>query len=218
MFLMRQICYTANILRVTLVYWMDNLVVIDGIIHNLYDVCLKFNQNFYNETDILIPKSLKRLKIDDALKNTVFMNRLIPKYLNYLSSGIGLDKDFLFNLGFDYDFRYRVKSIDTLNKKLYHNCGKDMYMAKILNDCFGGRIILPNVQVQEADVMIKLKQLKDDGLISRFYKRDDGCYHAVHCYFQKQNSWFPWELQIWDQACKKDNYLEHKRHEIERNS
>lgn len=143
------------------------------------------------------------------------MSVIIPQYIKELHTWVGTS-DTMFRLELQYDFRDRVKLINTIMKKMYHNVGKKMYVSKVLNDFFGARIILNNVIQNRSKIQQLLVDDRDTNIISRFYLRDDGKYHAIHCYFQDKNTHLPWELQIWDESRKLTNYKEHNRHERER--
>ncbi len=80
----------------------------------------------------------------------------------------------------------------------------------------GIRLVACGINDNMEEIINLLDQKKDNKIISRYYHRDDGKYHAIHCYFKKDNYSFPWELQLWDELDKKANLEDHVRHEKEK--
>lgn len=183
-----------------------------------YKQYVKFTDNFYSnlgEADRSI--NLRKYKIDDALVNNHFMNDILPGYLSALNRQSGRsDQLWLKELQHNW-FQFRVKSLDTLIKKMHHNSRGDFYVAKIINDLFGRRLIITGVKEHLNEVKSLLTTLKEAQIIHRFYFRVDGDYQAFHCYIQDTRNHFPWEIQIWDSEWVRNNYREHQRHEKERN-
>jgi hypothetical protein len=196
---------------------VDTLNVIGSTIMSVKKEYDKFTVDFYHDfgTDRL--PNLRKYTIDEAMNDSYFMDEIIPQYINRLHKWESASES-LFFLELKYDFRDRIKLIDTIMKKMHHNIGKEMYVSKVLNDFFGIRIILSDVIQNRNEICRLLDNDRDKKIISRFYLRNDGNYHAIHCYFQDRNTHLPWELQIWDESRKKVNYSEHVRHERERNN
>jgi len=193
---------------------MVNLEVIEGLaiaLKNMYDA---FSNQFYSQNiDLNQLKSLKRVKLttDDPDWNRV--SAMIDSYMTGLSE-LGNEK--LTQLQTVFDFQYRIKLQTTILLKIKVNMDKHLYVAKVLNDFFGARVVLTGIEGQQYQLDQLLQNLKRQGIISRYYTRSDGQYRATHCYFQTDNRYFPWELQIWDTLREKQNQLEHIRHEKER--
>ncbi len=194
---------------------VDNISTLSEIIEELHGVYLDFTTNFYRHVDSRFNYNLKKLKIDDAFDSQEFMLMLVKQYVDSLGNDENIGGKLL-AVGMDYNFRYRIKQMDSLYRKMEHNLKKDRYVSKILNDFMGTRIILSNVNSQETEINELLGTLQQQGIISRFYHRDDKKYRALHCYFQDTNRHFPWEFQIWDLEDSENNYKEHERHEKEK--
>jgi len=196
---------------------VDNVATIEQVITQFHQLYLKFTDDFYTTDTTLIPtQNLKKLRIEDAYQSEYFMANLLPAYLTAITLNIGLNNPQLTTLQSAYDFQYRPKLIATILEKLVHNQNQGKYVAKILNDLFGARLILPQLFEDRESIDILLSNLQRRGIISRFYTRIDGHYWGIHCYFQDKNSHFPWELQLWDSDHKSMNYQEHIRHDRER--
>jgi len=170
----------------------------------------------YDATMKWAPRNLKKYSVDQALKSPQFMTQVLPDYLGFLEADDGLQTFELLNLESAIDCRWRVKRLATAIIKMQYYTGKHRYVAKTLNDCFGGRLVLKHVNRHSAEIAQLLLMLKQVGYLSRYYYRQDGRYRAWHCYFQNNNTQFPWELQIWDTDDCQHNLAEHQRHEQER--
>ncbi|MCT0151052.1 hypothetical protein EFM02_01625 [Fructilactobacillus fructivorans] len=96
------------------------------------------------------------------------------------------------------------------------DCNQNFYVYKCLNDLFGARIVLPGIEDISSNVFYALETLKSNGIISRYYLRNDGNYCGIHCYLQFDNRHLTWELQIWDKSNAQKNRAEHGRHEREK--
>jgi len=196
---------------------VGDVAILREIIEAVDRMYLTFTASFYSQSDVQIPvQNLKKLRIDVALADKYFTQTFIGLYMSALTNDKQLDNEML-SLGMRYNFRHRSKNVDTIYRKMAHNSGRSMYVAKILNDFMGARIILDSVISEKQQIAELLKDLKDQGIISRYYVRLDGQYTGIHCYFQDENTHFPWELQVWDASKAENNYLEHERHERERN-
>ncbi|WP_125591159.1 nucleotidyltransferase family protein [Companilactobacillus jidongensis] len=170
--------------------------------------------NYYDDNEVI--HNLRKLSVDLMVSDDYFMNIELIKYLSELEDWTDFNKEYFRNLQDKYNFRYRVKKVTTIIEKIKHNLNRHRYVSKILNDLFGERIILDNVTKEMEQIERLLFNLKEESIIYRYYYRNDGNYHAFHCYIQDENNHFPWEFQIWDSSNELINYLEHDRHEEER--
>lgn len=158
--------------------------------------------------------SLREISISEFVNNDWLMYDLLPDYVNKLKRDS--PGDYFIN----YDFlRTRIKSGDSIHLKLrqylnrtYNHRG-DFYISKTLNDLFGFRIILPNLNENKLEINALLNRFVAKNIIKKFYNKNDRNYRAIHCYFQGYNKWFPWELQIWDSMDECDNIQEHLKHD-----
>lgn len=182
-------------------------------IKSVYDVVTK---KFYESSNVVYEsRNLKKFLIDEAFTTSLFMAEFIPDYIAFLND---LEyKDFFeFSAEGDLDFRYRVKLEQTVDTKMAHNLNRHLYVSKLLNDLFGARLILNDLNRHQAELLSLLQDVQKNGLISRFYERKDGLYRGYHCYFQDSNKHLAWELQLWDGEDKKTNFLAHVQHELDR--
>lgn len=196
---------------------MDNLAIVEEVAIVIKDVYDTFSLNFYGNfkcRDEL--KNTKHIKIEAENKHWLIIEELIEDYVDALGDKETLRLRRLSYFRDNYDFRYRIKLRSTIQAKIKYNIGKNRYVAKVLNDFFGARIILTGIEQQRSELEKKLNYLKSKGIITRYYTRHDGDYLATHCYFQADNRYFPWELQIWDENREYKNRLEHVRHDKER--
>lgn len=114
--------------------------------------------------------------------------------------------------------RYRIKQAESISEKLLyyigeeHECGK-IPLNKCLNDFLGFRILVDDL----CSVYHTLKNDDRVTVITKMYLRNDGNYKGVHLYFKnKNNKYFPWELQIWEIKHSALNEKSHKEHKQKR--
>lgn len=203
---------------------MDDIKSIEPIIRDMSRLHDNFSDEFYN-LPFLNDYNLKNLRkwdVTDAINDDFFMQTLIPKYRNTLESDNTLNFELLkLSAKVGSRFRYRVKLEDTIIIKLRHYSYKEkeihgLYVSKCLNDVFGGRLILGNINSNSDKIQNLLKDLHDKKIINKFYHREDHGYKAFHCYFQSNNKVLPWELQIWDNQDCETNIRAHTQHERNR--
>lgn len=183
----------------------------------------EFTEEFYSKDKINLKKlNLKNIYICDFIDNCDLVQAML-EYLTQLEKITASIDKYLKNLDSKNDFRYRIriKSADSILKKInFYNSREDGKYAinKSLNDLFGGRLILPNINNNKDELERYLNQLKnlDDNCIYKVLKRDitTNSYHAIHIYFQLKNYCFPWELQIWDCKDEKTNNESHIQHDL----
>jgi hypothetical protein len=205
---------------------LDYYEAIEKVSKIIYQTHCNFSEGYYEKHLKFYNESpnLKKFSLLDASTSDEFMYDFIPNYLDELKSNEAIYEN-LFKIPEEINFRFRPKSIDTVYKKVQHYVDKSrfssqvhgtLFVSKSLNDLFGGRMIIPNINLKNDEIVEELESLKASKIVSRYYHRNDGFYKAYHCYFQKDNRYMPWELQIWDTLDEKQNYDEHVRHEAER--
>lgn len=150
---------------------LDCLDVIFEVIKKYYEIHCEFSRKYYSNVAITYP-NLKRLCIEDMLKDKKFMMVTIPEYIDELKQNnkLGLKLEEFHD--FDCKCRYRFKLVDTIYEKVQHYVDKDdhegkLYVAKTLNDFCGIRIILPNVRDNIEVIKSLLESLKNDKVIQR---------------------------------------------------
>ncbi|WP_235040484.1 hypothetical protein [Vreelandella profundi] len=120
--------------------------------------------------------------------------------------------DYLMAADIDIRYFYRVKtreSIDDMIERFSH-CEDQYPVNNWLNDIFGARIVLAPDDVNT--VMERLDDWQDALGLKNWYLRDKPGYRGLHVYFKnKNNFYFPWELQIWDAADVRSNIENHEK-------
>jgi len=77
-----------------------------------------------------------------------------------------------------------------------------------MNDIFGARMLSKG---EIEDVQELLYDWQEQFGLKNWYFRDRDNYRGLHIYFKnKSNFYFPWELQLWDEADVERNILEHR--------
>ena len=192
------------------------------LINDIEEEYLNFSEFFYetnDDIDISKIKNLNTYSVGHAVKDDYFMEELIPKYHSNIEK-FEVNSYFLEYHG-KSKFRCRAKLLNSVYTKLehYHYLERNkgaFYIRKSLNDMWGARIILKDLNNNIDGLKEMLDNLKYRNVISRFYLKNKQGYKATHCYFQTNNRYFPWELQIWDSLDEKNNVVSHIRHEKEK--
>jgi len=120
--------------------------------------------------------------------------------------------DYLMTAAIDIKYFYRVKTRESIDDKIARfSSSDDQYpVNNWLNDIFGAHIILT------ADEILAVMDLLDDWQealgLKNWYLRDKEGDRGLHIYFNnKNNFYFPWELQIWDAADLQSNIKNHEK-------
>lgn len=186
---------------------------------NLVDIIFKINKlhySFSSELETLLYFNLKKSVSSVVIDNTIDrkFQELIASYKAELNKNIfrisEIQSKFI-------GIRYRIKQAESISEKIIYYMGEAHEFGKIplnkcLNDFLGFRII-----VNDLDSIYAI--LKSDDRISdvKTYFRKDGDYRGIHLYFKNgNNKFFPWELQIWDEAHSLSNEISHKEHKQKR--
>lgn len=199
---------------------MNNLDVLEQLINYLHDLYVSFNNEFYKNKEYE-QFNFKRFTVSQAKNNLYFNNVLLKDYIKELHNFYNEYVDFTAYYAKGCEIRSRIKFMPTIQKKLLQFSNRSetegsFVIKKSLNDLFGIRVILDNIN-QSYDILEhQLDRYKSQNLISRYYYRNEGDYKGTHCYFQDSNRHFPWELQIWDHKDKIDNVNSHVEHERKR--
>lgn len=191
--------------------------LIEATINLFQEKHIEFTKQFYSTCNSKL--NLKKIRMCE-LKENYDLLQIMSKYLKSLASIV--DDEFM-TLEPNDEFRWRVKCYESVLKKIkFYNTNKQngtYPITKSLNDLFGGRLILPNINNNKDELLECLNQLKSckNSCIYRVLPRnisdEDYTYRAFHIYFQLENYCFPWELQIWDCKDEKSNYESHQQHE-----
>jgi hypothetical protein len=120
--------------------------------------------------------------------------------------------DYLMTANIDIKYFYRVKTRESIDDKIARYANReDQYPANNwLNDIFGARIVLNAAEIQA--VMDFLDDWQTELNLKNWYLRDKEGYRGLHVYFKnKNNFYFPWELQIWDEKDLQSNIQNHEK-------
>lgn len=207
---------------------MNTLDIIQNTIEVMNDMHIKFSTRFYNQEDFKSIKwrNLKKIYVSNALENDFFMQNFL---LKYQKSILSFDFDsYLLPIGLEVPkednsiLRYRSKLMDTTVKKMEQYARREQEIGtipvyKCLNDLFGARLVLKNVNKETDKINNLLIQNKVNKKLKWYYYRNQDGYKSYQCYFQMNNKVLPWELQIWDSKDRQNNIQAHLKHEKERN-
>jgi len=109
------------------------------------------------------------------------------------------------------EYFYRVKTAESIHDKIDRYAGNtDQYpVNNWLNDIFGCRIILSSEEIEVVEN--RLDDWQELHGLKNWYKRDKDGYKGVHIYFKNRNNfYFPWELQIWNEKDVESNVKAHQ--------
>lgn len=161
--------------------------------------------------------NLKKLTYTDIYYDNHVRNELI---LSSIGNLYNLDLSLFERRQYDYrdvTIRYRIKNPDTINEKIEQYYRREQTLGGInlqkgLNDFLGVRLIMAGINDNAEAIIEYLRSLG----VRRPYYRHDHEYQGIHGYFYSNNSQFPWELQLWDEASHGDNLADHQYHEQQR--
>lgn len=113
----------------------------------------------------------------------------------------------------DVKYYYRVKTSESIRDKIkrFENNTDQYPVNNWMNDIFGCRIILTQSEIEAVEAQLDDWQEKYG--LKNWYKRDKDSYKGIHVYFKNRNNfYFPWELQIWDAKDVISNIKAHQQH------
>lgn len=119
--------------------------------------------------------------------------------------------DYLMKATIEIRYFYRVKTRESIDDKIARFSNRDDHypVNNWLNDIFGARIVLTAEDI--AAVMAILDDWQSELGLKNWYFRDKEGYRGLHVYFKnKNNFYFPWELQIWDAQDLQSNIRHHE--------
>jgi hypothetical protein len=201
----------------------------DDIKKLVLDIC-KLHNDFSKEwvrSGNYAPVNLKKklirdvsLVVDDRevfiLDNSFYS--LIKNYVYKLEElVIDIDVEFTYQ---HLDCRLRVKQNESIvNKLKYYRVGKKdkgLYpLNKCLNDLLGFRIIVDDFDHDCVYFDALCENIKTEYKIRKMNASKNG-YKATHIYFYgESNTYFPWELQIWNSNDEEQNVRSHRIHKQE---
>ncbi|MDR3002195.1 MAG: hypothetical protein LBU89_13150 [Fibromonadaceae bacterium] len=112
----------------------------------------------------------------------------------------------------DVNYFYRVKTSESIEYKIsrFQNNEEQFPVNNWMNDIFGARIILCSEHIEI--ILTLLDNWREKYGLKNWYKRDKDGYKGIHIYFKnKNNFYFPWELQVWDKKDIEKNIENHRK-------
>lgn len=128
----------------------ETLDIIEFFLRLYKEEYLTFTQPYYCEHENLL--NLRKLPVDVIFERKDYVQSEIRDYLIGLDNWLEFRRERYQAFQDIYNFRYRIKRMDTIIEKIIHNLNGHKYVSKILNDLFGERIILDNVMEQEKKI------------------------------------------------------------------
>ena len=183
---------------------MDTLILVKQLIAEINRLHRDFSRDYFESGRI------DKLNLSRTIKHIAASH--IYTYRLVLHESIN---DYLMTADIDIRYFYRVKTRESIDDKIARYAIRDdQYpVNNWLNDIFGARIILSVDEIVQ--VMDCLDEWQDELNLKNWYLRDKEGYRGLHIYFKnRSNFYFPWELQIWDQAdlqCNIENHEKFKR-------
>ena len=111
------------------------------------------------------------------------------------------------------EYFYRVKTAESIQDKIKrYSEHTDQYpVNNWLNDIFGCRIILSDDEIVEVEN--RLDDWQESYGLKNWYSRNRDGYKGIHIIFKnKNNFYFPWELQVWNKKDVESNIKAHQLH------
>lgn len=199
---------------------MESFDTIEKIVREINQMHSEFSKKHFNEIEK--PYHLRRTEVRSIIDNETICDRFLEYIENYQKK---VNLVIVFS-DFEYDYalldgRLRIKQKESIQNKLIHYFhkteGGKMGIQKCLNDLLGFRIIIDNLDVKSDELVKMLDMLKEELSLMRWYNRDDSGYKGIHIYFKnRNNNFFPWELQIWNRDDAIKNEESHKVHAAKR--
>jgi len=180
---------------------MDEISQVKQLVSEINRLHHQFSNDYF-ETGII-----EKINLSRTIKHVPVQH--IYKYRLTLHESIN---DYLMTAAIDIKYFYRVKTRESIDDKIERfSTREDQYpVNNWLNDIFGARIILKADEIKS--VMDLLDDWQDELSLKNWYLRDKQGYRGLHIYFKnKNNFYFPWELQIWDAEDIQSNIQNHEK-------
>jgi len=146
-----------------------------------------------------LSRTIEKINVEHVLDYRTFLQESINYYLMQANlSGV--------------EYFYRVKTSESINNKIERYSGNPVQypVNAWLSDIFGCRMVLSAEDIEAIeDVIDDWSSLYS---VTDWYKVEKDGYRGFHiCFKNKNNFYFPWELQIWDEADVENNIKSSKR-------
>ena len=199
-----------------------NLYLLEDAVRDINELHKNFANVFYDS----FYSSKFNLK-NVTINNVLFEQKFNSSFLEYLdiyhrelNNYIWIKSDFSEKFLF-WDARIRVKQKDSIYNELIFYGEKvergRIPIQKCLNDLLGFRLIIDDFDCTDKSYKNLLASLKTDLNLMKCYDRNVDGYKGSHIYFKnKNNFYYPWELQLWNSSDAKLNEKSHKGHKSKR--
>ena len=180
---------------------MDKIIQVKQLINEINCLHNKFSNDYFETGKI------EKINLSKTIAHVPVAN--IYKYRLTLHESIN---DYLMTSDIEIRYFYRVKTRESIDDKIKRFTNReDQYpVNNWLNDIFGARIILNADEIKL--VMDLLDDWQNEFSLKNWYLRDKDGYRGLHIYFKnKNNFYFPWELQIWDIEDINTNIQNHEK-------
>ena len=179
----------------------DNMNEVKQIISEINAIHKRFSDDYFEIGKI------EKINLSRTIANV--STEHIYKYRLTLHESIN---DYLMAATIDIKYFYRVKTRESIDDKIERFSNReDQYpVNNWLNDIFGARIVLSSDDISQ--ILELLDDWQDKYGLKNWYLRNKEGYRGLHIYFKnKNNFYFPWELQIWDKKDVEQNITNHER-------
>ncbi len=180
---------------------MDKISQIKQLISEINRLHGEFSNDYFETgkiEKINLSRTITHIPVDHIYKYRLTLHECI--------------NDYLMTADIDIKHFYRVKTRESIDDKVQRfSSHADQYpVNNWLNDIFGARIILTAKEIEL--VMNLLDEWQDDLGLKNWYLRNKEGYRGLHIYFKNRNNfYFPWELQIWDAEDIQRNIQNHEK-------
>lgn len=181
---------------------IKSLIELINEIHGVYSD-FYFNKYLQDSEIFNLSRTISNIPLDYILKYRLNLHENINDYLIQYDNKINIK------------YWYRVKTNESIvNKIERYNENEDRYpLNNWLNDIFGARIILDDKDFNFLYNSGILNEWKEKFGLKNWYLRDKEGYRGIHVYFKNRNNrYFPWELQIWSKSDVDTNIENHRKY------
>lgn len=194
----------------------SEIEIIKLMVENINKMHLEYSSNWIKNMK-QSPINLKKFQIRNAFGEDSKVKGDFFQYINnYCTSLNDIEFTKEYAVLESFDFRSRIKDpVSRMSKILTYKDGKNeggkVAIKKCLNDLYGFRVFLNTVEHTDSFITNLCEVL--DLFDVKVHNSCKGQYKATHIYFHNSsNLFFPWELQIWNNADKEANIQSHKEH------
>jgi ppGpp synthetase/RelA/SpoT-type nucleotidyltranferase len=180
---------------------MDKISQIKQLVSEINRLHYEFSNDYFETGKI------EKMNLSKTIKSVPVTH--IYKYRLTLHESIN---DYLMTANIDTKYFYRVKTRESIDDKLerFSKREEQYPVNNWLNDIFGARVILMADEIKS--IMDLLDDWQDELNLKNWYLCEKKGYRGLHIYFKnKNNFYFPWELQIWDAEDIQSNIENHEK-------